>query len=149
MRYQDTLVRLIEDAYIELFKNGERLGDKLNYKASETTRTPLEMMVECVTNPPFLGKTIADRAMAPFDESATYPDLTSVEACKAHYESVKGTMLEAIRSFPDDKLMEEIATPWGTFKWYDFMAYAYWNPMYHVGQMAYIQMIHGDTAMDF
>jgi hypothetical protein len=75
--------------------------------------------------------------------------LETVAACKAHYESVKGGLFEAIRGFPGDKLLDTIETPWGTFTWRDFMSYAYWNPMYHVGQLAYIQMIHGDTAMDF
>jgi hypothetical protein len=151
MTYQEALVPLIEAAYDDLFKNAERLGDKLQYKASETTRTPMEMVIECATVPPFLAQVVQDRAMPaevpsePHDSSG----LETVAACKAHYESVKGGLFEAIRGFPGDKLLDTIETPWGTFTWRDFMSYAYWNPMYHVGQLAYIQMIHGDTAMDF
>lgn len=149
MQYQEALSALIEDAYTELFKNAERLKDHLNYKAAETNRTPIDMLRECSTMPPFLAGVIKDRALPADMTPHATEGLDSVEACKAHYESVKEQMLEAVRNFPSDKLMETIETPWGIFTWRDFMAYAYWNPMYHVGQMAYIQMIHGDTAMDF
>jgi hypothetical protein len=152
MTYQEALPALIEEAYGDLFKNAERLGpDKLHYKAADSNRTPLEMLIECATVPPFLAQVIRDRAMPanigeePHDNSG----FDSVESCKAMFESVKEDLFAAIRNFPGDKLLETIETPWGTFTWRDFMAYAYWNPMYHCGQLAYIQMIHGDTAMDF
>ncbi len=150
MTYVNALPDLIESAYEDLFKNADRLGDKLGYKASESTRTPLEMLVECSTVPPFLAKVLRDQAMpSDMEEPHDNSGFETVEACKAHFESVKGELYDAIRNFPEDKLTETIATPWGVFTWRDFMSYAYWNPMYHVGQLAYIQMIHGDTAMDF
>lgn len=149
MTYQEALPALIEDAYIELFKNAERIGDKLGYKAAESNRTPMEMLVECSTSPQFLAQVIRDRVMPGDMGEPSFPGLTSIEACRAHFDSVKGEMFDAIRNFPGDQLLNTIETPWGTFTWRDFMAYAYWNPMYHVGQLAYIQMIHGDTAMDF
>lgn len=150
MTYQEALPDLIDEAYNELFKNAERIKDKLDYKAAESNRTPMEMLVECATVPPSLAKTIRARAM-PNDagEMHATDGLDSIEACRSYYESVKGELFEAIRSFPEEMLTQDIATPWGTFKWRDFMAYAYWNPMYHTGQLAYIQMIHGDTSMDF
>lgn len=150
MTYQEALPTLVEDAYRELWKNAERLGDKLDYKAAETTRTPLAMLVECATMPPFLAQVIRDRRLPEnMSDSPNVEGLDSVATCKAHFESVKQPLYDAIAAFPGDKLLETIDTPWGTFTWRDFMAYAYWNPMYHVGQMAYIQMIHGDVAMDF
>ncbi|QYK56562.1 MAG: hypothetical protein KF733_03560 [Fimbriimonadaceae bacterium] len=146
MTYQDALARLIENAYDELFTNAEKLKDNLDYKAAESNRTPRQMLVECATVPPFLAETLKNRALASMDGEEGSASM-SIEEAKAHYESVKGALLDAVRNFPADKLEEKIETPWGTFAWYEFMSYAYWNPMYHVGQMAYIQMIHGDTSM--
>lgn len=150
MTYLEALPALIEDAYRELFKNAARIEGKLDFKAAETNRTPIEMLVECATVPQFLAPTIRNRALpAEMGEPHATNGLETIEACKKHFDSVKGELFEAIRSFPESKLEETIDTPWGTFTWRDFMAYAYWNPMYHVGQLAYIQMMHGDTAMDF
>ncbi len=150
MTYQEALVPLIESAYEDLFKNAERLKDKLDYKAAESNRTPMEMVVECATVPPFLAKTIRDMAVAPMDGDEPHASGgMTLEQARAAYESSKADLFDAIRNFPAEKLEEKIETPWGTFAWRDFISYAYWNPMYHVGQLAYIQMIHGDTAMDF
>lgn len=150
MTYQDALVALIDDAYGELFKNAERLGDKLDYKAAPTCRTPLDMLTECATSPMFLAPTLKNRALAPMDEdSMNMPSFGSIAEAKAAWESGKEALYDSIRTFPSDQLEVKIETPWGTFPWRDFMAYAYWNPMYHVGQLAYIQMIHGDTDMAF
>ncbi len=151
MTYQEALVPLIEDAYGDLFKSAERLGDKISYKAAETNRTPLEVLIECATVPGFLAPTIRNRALAPMDAEKPHEEsgLDSVEACRTHFNSVKEDLYDAIRSFPAEELLNTIETPWGTFTWRDFIAYAYWNPMYHFGQIAYVQMIHGDTEMGF
>ena len=152
MRYLDALPPMIEDAYAELFKNAEALGDKLNYKASDTTRTPLELVQECATMPGMLAQTIRDRKMSDATsgamEDAPQPEPpATLDACRAAYEAGKGELFDAIRAFPDDQLEVPFETPWGTFAWRDFIAYSYWNPYYHTGQLAYVQTIHGDTEM--
>lgn len=148
MTYQEALVPLIEDAYAQLFSNAEKLSDKLDFKASKDNRTPLEMLVECVTMPDFLAPVIRNRALPENTDDYEEPKgLDSVDACKRHYEKAKNGLLEAIRNFPAEHLHDEFDTPWGHFSWLSFIAYAYWNPMYHVGQLAYIQMMHGDTKM--
>lgn len=150
MTYQEALIPLIEDAYNDLFKNAQRIADKLDYKAAPTCRTPLDMVVECVTSPHFLAPTIANRALAPMDEeSYANHGITSLEAAQAAWEAAKPSLYAAIREFPSDQLEVPIETPWGTFPWRDFIAYCYWNPMWHAGQLAYIQTIHGDTDMSF
>lgn len=148
MMYQEALVALIDDAYGDLFRNAEPLSDKLDFKATENNRSPREILAECATGPAFLAQVLRTRAMPenvpdePHDQA-----VQSVEDARVKFESLKGDLYDAIRTFPTEALMETIETPWGTFAWRDFMAYAYWNPMYHVGQLAYIQMMHGDTNM--
>lgn len=150
MTYLSALVPLIEDAYTDLFKNAAALKDNLDFKAAPTCRTPLEILNECVTVPAFLTATIASQALAPMDDQTwERADLNSLEACIAEWEKAKAPFLDAIANFPEAKLMENIETPWGTFSWRDFIAYAYWNPMWHAGQLAYIQTINGDTEMHF
>lgn len=146
MLYTDALVDLIEDAYQELWENAHKLEGKLDFKVADSNRTPMEMLVECATVPGFLAPTIRNQALPPMEGEQPSFDLKSIAECQAHYDSVKADLFDAIKNFPQDKLKDKIETPWGTFTWQQFMAYAYWNPMYHVGQLGYIQMIHGDLS---
>lgn len=153
MTYKQAIVPLIEDAYHNLFSNADALGDKLEYKASETTRTPLALVVECVQSPKMLAAALDHRGM-PADIEGDYPKyeeeakaLTDVASCRAYYESYKQDLFASIERFPEELLPVDVETPWGTFPWRDFIAYLYWNPMYHTGQLAYVQMIHGDGEM--
>lgn len=150
MLYTHALIPLIEEAYSDLFNQAEKLQDKLDFKASDSCRTPKEMLIECTTSPVFLAATIKNQALAPMDEETWEKgEFESIAASKALWENVKPDLFDAIENFPSEKLLEEIVTPWGTFTWHSFMAYCYWNPMWHAGQLAYIQMIHGDTEMHF
>ena len=153
MTYQQAIIPLIEDAYKTLFSNAEALSDKLDYKPSEAARTPLELVVECVQSPKMLAGILRAGKM-PEDANAEYEasmeeakSLTSIEACRAEYEAHRGEIFDAIRGFPEDRLAEDVETPWGTFPWRDFIGYMYWNPMWHAGQLSYIQTIHGDSEM--
>ncbi|MBV6459720.1 MAG: hypothetical protein HONBIEJF_02872 [Fimbriimonadaceae bacterium] len=123
MTYTEALPELIEDASREPFKNADRNKDKLDYKAGEFNRTPMEMLVECATVPASLAKTIRDQALPADMEEETHATggFDSIEACRRHFDSTKGELYEAIRAFPDEKLGEILDTPWGNFPWRDFM----------------------------
>ncbi|RYG29153.1 hypothetical protein EON81_27220 [bacterium] len=153
MTYQQALVPLIQDAYKTLFTNADSLAGHLDYKAAETTRTPIELVVECVTAPTMLAKILRAGRMVedvPDDlETSTVEGLTDVASCRAYWETKKDEVFGAIADFPEERLEEPIETPWGTFPWRDLIAYLYWNPMWHAGQLSYIQTIHGDTAVRF
>lgn len=150
MTYLSALIPLIEEAYADLFRNADQLADKLDYKAAETCRTPMEIVCECATSPRFLAETIANRSLAPMDESTwERADIDTLAKAKSEFETAKAALFIAIEGFPSELLLNSIETPWGTFTWRDFIAYAYWNPMWHAGQLAYIQTIHGDTEMHF
>ena len=70
----------------ELFKNAEALGDRLDYKASETTRTPLELVQECATMPAMLAGTIRTRRFPEgMDEGPTDAPPADLAACRAAY----------------------------------------------------------------
>lgn len=148
MDFTSTIVPLISNAYVELFKQATVLEHMLDYQVCETCRSPKEMLIECVALPTFAAKTITSLALPTIDESTwEYEEFVSLKECHSNWERVKPDLFLAIKSFPQEKLLEEIQSPWGTFPWRDFIAYCYWNPMWHAGQMAYIQMIHGDEKM--
>ena len=153
MTYQQAIIPLIEDAYKNLFANAEPLADKLDYKPSDAARTPLQLLQECTTAPAMLAQTIRagempkDMDMSEEATAETYKGLTDISACRERWESTKEDTFAAIREFPQARLQEKIETPWGTFPWFDFISYLYWNPMWHAGQLSYIQTIHGDSEM--
>lgn len=149
MTYQEGLVKLIDDAYADMWKYAGFIEDKLDFKPSEATRTPLEMLQEVSTVPGLFIGLLRDRKMPDtFDEDpGLYQSLDSIAACKAEYERHAEGLKAAVREFPSELLEETIDTPWGTFTWTQFMSYLYWNPMWHSGQMAYIGLMHGDKRM--
>lgn len=145
MDFISTYVPLISNAYLELFKQAAHLENMLDYRASRTCRSPKELLLECVSLPTYATLALNSRELPPLDESDwVYKQFESLDSSRADWEAVKPDFLKAIERFPTEKLLEEVKSPWGTFSWRDFIAYCYWNPMWHAGQLAYIQMIHGD-----
>jgi phage antirepressor YoqD-like protein len=149
MTFQEALVTQIDDAYSDVWKYAEMIEEHLDYKPSEATRTPLQLLQEVATMVDgFAGIITTQKFPETFEEnSELYASLTSIAACREYYESKVGAVKEAVLAFPSDKLTETIDTPWGTFTWVQFMSYLYWNPMWHAGQLAYIGLIHGDSRM--
>ena len=149
MTFQEALVTQIDDAYSDVWKYAEMIEDHLDYKPSEATRTPLQLLQEVATMVDSLTGIIIDRKMPETFEDNTelYAGLTSIAACQEYYDSKVEALKAAILAFPSNKLTDTIETPWGTFTWVQFMSYLYWNPMWHAGQLAYIGLIHGDNRM--
>lgn len=145
MDFASTIVPLISNAYGELFKQAAVLEGMLDYRASKTCRSPKEMLLECVSLPTYATIALNSRELPPLDDfNWAYLEFESIESSQADWETVKPKLFKAIEGFPPDKLLEEIKSPWATSCWRDFIAYCSWNPMWHAGQLAYIQMIHGD-----
>jgi hypothetical protein len=149
MTFQEALVTQIDDAYSDVWKYAEMIEDHLDYKPSETTRTPLQILQEVATIPTGLTGIISTLKLPEtFEEDPSlYENLTSIAACKEFFEAHVGPLKEAVLAFPSEKLTDSIDTPWGTFTWVQFLSYLYWNPMWHAGQLAYIGLIHGDSRM--
>jgi hypothetical protein len=52
--------------------------------------------------------------------------------------------MDAIQSVSEDQTAEEIQTPWGGYSLARCCLHAYWNMVYHEGQINYIQTLYGD-----
>ena len=55
-------------------------------------------------------------------------------------------LIDAIESVDNDELAEVIETPFGMYSLADCCLIAYWNSVYHEGQINYIQTLYGDQA---
>ena len=69
-------------------------------------------------------------------------DLAELE--EKHRKAAK-ELAAAVAAFPAEKLSDELELPWGTMSFLQCIGYAYWNMMYHYGQIGYIQTMYGDT----
>ena len=50
----------------------------------------------------------------------------------------------AIESVPDGDMSGAIETPWGPYPLPQCCLHAYWNMVYHEGQINYVQTLYGD-----
>ncbi len=55
-------------------------------------------------------------------------------------------LIAAIQSVRDDELTALLETPFGVYTLADCCLIAYWNSVYHEGQINYIQTLSGDQA---
>jgi hypothetical protein len=68
----------------------------------------------------------------------------SIDQLEAELTKTSADFFAVARAFPEEMLMEDVVLPWTTLKFVEMMAYPYWNMMYHIGQITYIQTLYGD-----
>ena len=72
-------------------------------------------------------------------ECTTLPDTL------ARLERSGAELVAAILAISDEDTADVIATPWEEYSVADCCLHAYWNMVYHEGQINYIQTLYGDT----
>jgi len=65
-------------------------------------------------------------------------------ATLAQLETSGEQLAQAILTIPDNDTADEIESPWGPYTLADCCLHAYWNMVYHEGQINYIQTLYGD-----
>ena len=117
-------------------------------------RSVLSQLVECATLPFFFTSLLAGQPMdlSSPETQAKRKDLeasiTSVDTAEAVSNQSHEALFAAIAALPESKLEEKCPVPWNpdtTFA--DVVFFAYWNLVYHIGQINYIQLLLGDTEM--
>jgi hypothetical protein len=74
-------------------------------------------------------------------------DLGTLDACEQACRTGTDALLTAIKHIPPEELSQTVMMPWGKPMSLFELAYDhYWNLTYHLGQIAYIQRLYGDTA---
>ena len=82
------------------------------------------------------------------EDRARKMSLTTLDAAESCLREGNDALLKMIREMPDSKLAEKIDLPWGaTWSLAEVANMHYWNLVYHVGQINYIQTLLGDFDM--
>lgn len=158
MSFQEHAATLLKDSGDALFASARAMpADKLNGSPGGEARTPLHILQECAYYLPTLepllspGQGMQERFMAvagpAMEESASWDTLDKVEEA---YSRWLPSALEAIRAVPDSDLNREIPLPWAegvSMPAWKMMMTLYWNNVYHLGQINYVQMMYGDKEM--
>lgn len=130
-------------------------ADKLEWTAGGMARSVLDQCREIAMCPDWASDLLedCDKPFTPelWEEIKREQDSwTSVEACEAEFEKRMERFERVCRAFPLERLGETRWLPYDLGRdWtrLDMMDYPKWNATYHLGQVAFIQLMHGDGDM--
>jgi len=126
--------------------------DKLTWKPLDTGRSVLSQIAECAVVTGFTAHILNSRVMPPFDNEAYAQQtgaLDTLDKALAALHASSEALVAAIEAFPTEELDTKISLPWfpEPQPFAQVMFVCYWNNLYHVGQVSYIQTLYGDTEM--
>jgi hypothetical protein len=121
--------------------------DKVTWQPLDQGRTVLNQVIECgMANlkwanilRSFTYSNLPPDLRASFDVIDTLPEAT------ARVDATAQELADVLLAVPDERLETEIETPWGPYNVAEACLHAYWNMVYHEGQINYIQTLYGDT----
>jgi|YelNatPaOPRAMG01_1025707.scaffolds.fasta_scaffold05406_10 hypothetical protein len=127
--------------------------EKIEWKPQEHGRCALEQIVECGRTNMLVAQILNEHGMPPLDPEdirQAHMRYDSLPKAIAALKDGTQSLLDAIESFSDRYLNDEVTMPFGggtTKKYYEIMFMPYWNMTYHLGQINYIQTLYGDKEM--
>lgn len=152
---QELIARQTMDALEMVFRAARHMPEnKLRWSPAEGARSAHAILCECAAAPlihiPLLsgdGNPYAGAPMAVYQERITA--LESAEPEEVYREALDRhpRLIGLIRAFPTEKLAEMRSVPYGPdakLSNADVLAIPYWNLVYHIGQINYIQTLYGD-----
>ncbi len=72
--------------------------------------------------------------------------LTTLEACETALRENTQRLLQVVETLAAADLSQTAVAPWGkTYTLAEGCMLHHWNLTYHLGQVAYIQLLYGDT----
>lgn len=153
MPFQQLVSKLTLNAVEELLRYARAVpADKLTWRPAEHARSVLEIMQECAVLPAVIAAWLRDRPQSPpsMEQYASYwgqaGTLTTLDACEAALRENTRQLLQAVESLSDAELNQTAVAPWGrTYTLAEGSLIHQWNLTYHQGQIAYIQLLYGDT----
>jgi uncharacterized damage-inducible protein DinB len=146
MNYYDVLSKELAVGTEDLWRNvGAMPADKLTWKPAETSRTAQELIEEIVSATVYNTAVLTTKTSA--DDAWVSVAGKSLKELEQLQRAGVAEFLAAVKEFPESEYTEQITLPWGAMTYFDVMSYNYWNLMYHIGQIAYIQTLYGDKEM--
>lgn len=157
MTSKELIVAMTEKSFKDIFRTARAVPeDKLSWKPAESSRSALEQLQECAQSPIWSVGLLNDRQVPDFTpemfeqfrtERAAW---TTVDACEAEALNRLPKLLDAIDRFPESDMQQTLFLPFGAgqaFAYWEIMMFAYWNAVYHTGQINFIQTMYGDMQM--
>ena len=149
---QQQAARMTRQAWEGLLRTAEFMPeDRREWVPQGKARTFHDYMAECVVMADWGRELIETGEFGAFDPEAyarAKAELNTLDKIKAAGAPAIERLIAAIEAFPDARLEETKQMPWGFTQTYaDMLFNAYWNMVYHWGQVNYVQMMLGDTDM--
>lgn len=122
--------------------------DKVTWVPLGEARTVLDQLTECVIANIKWRNILASHQygnVSPEVFEQTVAECATLEGTLARLEQSGAALAEAILAVPDEETGDDIESPWGRYTLADCCLHAYWNMVYHEGQINYVQTLYGDT----
>lgn len=156
MRVQDYIAGECKAAAEEVFRYAKAVpADKLNWSPDGAGRSVINICQELAMTPTWGHTVITKGWQNPTDEDREtgrreMESWSSVEQCQDQF-NIRFAELEILyRGFTDEQLKETKWLPFNGGREHtilEMMDYPRWNCTYHLGQIAYIQILYGDKEM--
>lgn len=151
MRLQDQIVKQTQRAMDDVIRSVDAIpADKQDW-APEGARSALSQLREIAMVPQFYITILQTGAPPAFDDHAREkPSLGTIEECRAEAMRATSELCRMIREFPDADLEKEVTLPFNggmVVTMADLLGLHYWNTVYHLGQINFIQTLLGDKEM--
>lgn len=156
MRFQDYIVDQTFDAAKDFFKNAKAVPeDKREWSPLDAGRSVLDLCRELAMTPTWAVDTVEGKPQEWSDEAfekikEEQSQWKTVEACEEEFNKRVEKMAEVFRATSDEDLEIKRWLPYDggrDFTVAEMMEYPRWNLSYHLGQIAYIQILLGDREM--
>jgi uncharacterized damage-inducible protein DinB len=157
MRFQDQVVRSTQKALDDICRAAAAVPvDRVEWSPGGEARSVLSQMQEVATAGNWFLPIVRDRVAPEFDEHARREavrlrrSFDTVDKCVEAARASTSELCQAISSFPDTGLEEEMRLPFGggvTMTMADILGMHAWNMVYHLGQINQIQLMLGDREM--
>jgi hypothetical protein len=157
MRYQDQLVKMTQKALDDVCRAAMAMpADQVDWKPGGEARSVLNQMQEIATSGGWFLPIVRDRTQPEFDGHARREAIRlrrsfdTIEKCIDAAQQSTSELCQAIATFPDSALEDEMTLPFGggvTMTMADILAMHQWNMTYHLGQINQIQLMLGDREM--
>lgn len=127
-------------------------ADKLEWTPGGKARTTMDIMAECAGFPQWLLLAIEKKGMPSAEQAGKIKntllgEAKTIQALVTILNEETERFCQFVEKFPESRLNEEIAFPWGTYSMSGVFDFHNWNNTYHLGQISYLQLILGDTEM--
>jgi hypothetical protein len=153
MNFYDALEQMTWEAVETLFRYARAVPEeKLRWRPAEHARSVMEILEENATVPIGLRLMLEERPQTPDPSLLARSkqqagDLSTLDACERVCRQATEQLLQAVRQLTPDELNQTVMTPWGKpISLFEVAYDHYWNLTYHLGQIAYIQLLYGDTG---